>query len=407
MKMVKLSALAAITAAAALLVSATPSLAQQPTGPSAITPEVKALMATQDRLHKIAERVERGNGFSGFYVDAGSKTLNVYWKGKAPARVTAAAAVARAQGLKVKVHSAKHSEAELRAEAARLVKGNASIQSIAAKYDGSGLTVKQAGLSARSALQSSVAIEVETGEIAPAASRLVDTSPYKGGAYIENYQGGVVQGGCSSGFAVVSNTTGADQLLTAAHCGDQGSYYTNAAGDYIGTAETRVVSSDSQIIGLNTTATAQGRIWIGDSIETNANQYGLDVIGAQATLPGDWLCDSGAFSGTICDIQAVNTGLTINLGGFGVVQNVVEALHRGGYSAGGNGDSGGPVFSVSQPGDKITARGTLTAISIAASDIRQCSGVPERNGRKCSQRIFFPAINAQMADNGVRIKTVS
>ncbi|MFI6101072.1 hypothetical protein ACIA8G_36470 [Lentzea sp. NPDC051213] len=403
MKMVKLSALAALSAAV-LLASTTPALAQEPKGPSAITPEVVKLMATQDKLHKIAERVERGNGFSGLHVDAGSKTLNVYWKGKAPAKVTAAAAVAKAQGLTVKVHPAKHSEAELKAEATRLVKDNGSIQSIAAKYDGSGLAVKQAaGLSAKSGIQSSVAVEVEAGEVELAASRLVDSPPYKGGAYIENYKNGTVQGACSSGFAVISNATNADKLLTAAHCGDTGSYFTNGAGDYVGTVEGRAVASDSAIVG----ATGQARVWIGDSIETGANQYGLDVIGAASTLPGDWLCDSGAFSGTICDIRAMQTNLTICLGGFGCVNNLVEALHQGGYSAGGNGDSGGPVFSVSQPGDRLTARGTLTAISVASGDIRQCSGVPEGNGRRCSQRIFFPTIMAQLAGQDVRIKTIS
>ncbi|WP_143115993.1 hypothetical protein [Lentzea xinjiangensis] len=402
--MMKLSALAAVTATAALLASATPSLAQGATGPAAISPEVKALMTTQDKLHKIAERVDRGNGFGGFFVDAGSKTLNVYWKGKAPAKVTAAAAVAKAQGLQVKVHSAKYSQAELKAEAARLLKAGGSIQSIAAKYDGSGLAVKQAaGFSAQSAPQSSVAVEVESGEVELAASRLVDTSPYKGGAYIENYVNGEVQGACSSGFAVVSNATGADKLLTAAHCGDSGSFFTNGALDYIGSVESRSVSSDSEIVN----ATGQARVWIGDSIQTESNQYGLDVIGSSATLAGDWLCTSGSFSGTICDIRAVQTGLTICLTGFGCVNNSVEALHQGGYSAGGNGDSGGPLFSVQQPGDRLVARGTLTAISVAPADIRQCSGVPAENGRRCSQRIFYPDIVAQMADHNVRIKTIS
>ncbi|HUQ61709.1 hypothetical protein [Lentzea sp.] len=406
--MIRLSALAAITAATALLVTAAPSLAQAGTGPSAFTPEVKALMATQDKLHKIAEKVERSTGFSGFYVDAGGKTLNVYWKGKAPAKVNAAAAVAKAQGLTVKVHSARYSEAELKAEAARLAK-TGSIQSIAAKYDGSGLVAKQAsaGFSAKSAVQSSVAVEVESGEVELAASRLVDSSPYKGGAYIENYANGIVQGACSSGFAVTSNATGADKFLTAAHCGDLGSYYTNGNLDFMGSVESRSVASDSEIIN----ATGQARVWIGDSIQTElnqptANQYGLDVIGSSATIAGDWLCDSGSFSGTICDIRATQTGLTICLNGFGCVNNSVEAVHQGGYSAGGNGDSGGPVFSVQQPGDRLVARGTLTAISVAAADLRQCSGVPAENGRRCSQRIIFPDIVAQMADHNVRIKTI-
>ncbi|MFD5826595.1 hypothetical protein [Lentzea sp. NPDC060358] len=410
MKMMRISTLAAITATTALLVTAAPSLAQGNTGPSALTPEVKALMATQDRLHKIAEKVERGNGFSGFYVDAGSGTLNVYWKGKASAKVSSAAAVAKAQGLTVKVHDAKYSQAELNAEAARLVK-TGSVQSVAAKYDGSGLKVKQAatGFSAKSAPQSSVAVEVESGEVELAASRLFDSAPYKGGAYIENYFNGVFDGSCTSGFAVVSNATGRDKLLTAAHCGEVGSYYTtgNGEGDVIGAVETRSVASDSEIVN----ATGQARVWIGDSIQTEldtgrANQYGLDVIGSSATIAGDWLCDSGSFSGTICEIRATQTGLTICLTGFGCVNNSVEAVHQGGYSAGGNGDSGGPVFSVQQPGDRLVARGTLTAISIAATDLRQCSGVPAGNGRRCSQRIIYPDIVAQLADHNVRIKTI-
>jgi hypothetical protein len=330
----------------------------------------------------------------------------VYWKGKAPAKVTAAAAVARAQGLTVKVHPAKHSQAELKAEAARLVKADPSIQSIAAKHDGSGLAIKQSAssFSARSAVQSPVAIEVEPAEVELAASRLADVSPYKGGAYIANYKNDVGQGSCSSGFGVISNSTGAEKLLTAAHCGEVGSDFRTGALDPIGVVESRVVVSDSEIVGLPTTGSTEGRVWIGDSIATNANQYGLDVIGAAATFVGDWLCDSGSYSGTICEIKVEKIWDRICLDNFGCVTNAVEARHQGGYSAGGNGDSGGPIFSVS-PGDKLTARGTLTAISVAAEDIRACSGVPERSGRRCSQRIFFPSITAQLSDHGVRIKT--
>ena len=402
--MVKLSALAAVAATAALLASTTPSLAQAQSGSSAITPEVRALMQTQDKLHKIADRFDRGNGFGGLHVDAGSKTLNVYWKGKAPAKVTAAAAVAKAQGLTLNVLPAKHSQAELKAEAARLLKTGAPIQSISAKYDGSGLAIKQAaGFSAKAAVQSAVPVEVETGGVELAASRLVDTSPFKGGAYIQNTAAdGTVQGGCTSGFAVVDNATGADKLLTAAHCGKDGTYYTNAAGDFIGAVEGRAVASDSEILG----ATGQARVWIGDSIENEQNQVALDVAGSSATIAGDWLCDSGSYSGTICQIQAVNVGLTVCLTGFGCVNNAVEAVHQGGFSAGGNGDSGGPVFSV-QPDNKLVARGTLTAISVAPADIRPCSGVPERNGRKCSQRIIFPDVTAQLAAHNVRVKTIS
>ncbi|MFD5826596.1 hypothetical protein [Lentzea sp. NPDC060358] len=399
----RLTALAAV--GAALLVPATPALAQSG-GP--ISPEVVALMATQDQLHEIAGRIDRTGGFGGFHVDAGSRTLDVYWKGRAPAAVGAAAAVAEQRGLTVKVHSAEYSRAELDAEAARLV-ATGAVQSVAAKHDGSGLAVTpKAGLSARSALRSSVAVETRSGGFELVASRLADTPPFKGGAYIANYRNGVPQGGCSSGFAMTSNSTGAPKLLTAAHCGQLGSGYSNNSDDPIGWVESRSVESDSETIVV---PDAQPRVWIGDSVQTeldtgSANQYGLDVVGAASTLPGDWLCDSGAYSGTICDIQATATGVTVCFPDFGCAVGLVDATHRGGFSAGGNGDSGGPVFSV-QPGDKLVARGTLTAISLNSADVRQCSGVPAGNGRQCSQRIVFPDITNQMAAHDVRVMTVS
>ncbi len=402
MKTKKLSALAAITATAALLASATPALAEHE-GP--IPARATALMSVQDELHKIAKIVGKGNGFSGFYVDAAAKTLNVHWKGKPPAKVGAAAAVAKAQGLIVKVHPAKYSRAELDAEAARLL-ATGSIQGIGAKHDGSGLRVtRKVGLSAQAAVpvRSTVPIDLETGTAELAASRYRDTSPYKGGGFISYETDGRPQGACSTGFAVIDNASNRDGLLTAVHCGWLGTRYHNGAGQLVGEVGNVTYQSDAAIIF----AAAEPKVWIGDSIRNEANQYGLDVVGAAETLPGDFVCTSGAFSGTICDIRVTETGLNHDFPGWGLFFGLAEAVHTGGYSAGGNGDSGGPVFSVRQPGDKLVARGTLTAFSTRSSDIRQCSGVPAEHGRKCSQRILFPDITDQLRNMNAKIKTIS
>lgn len=401
MRRTRISTVATITAVAALLAPAAPALAEAPKGP--ISAEAVALMTTQERLHRIADRVEQTNGFSGFYVDAGSRTLNVYWKGTVPAKLRAEAVAAKAMGLEVRIHPAKYSRAELSTEAARLGKATSSITSITVKYDGSGLAVKQnAGMSAKSGVQSPVPVEVEAGTAELAVSRSADYPLYKGGGLIKNIEQHQPKGSCSSGFAVVSTITGHEELLTAAHCGRRGSWYLNGAGDSMGDINYHSIPSDSATIFT----AGQPRVWIGDSIQNEANQYGLDVVGASSTLPGDWLCTSGAFSGTICEIRASQTGLRINFDGFGEVRNLVEAVHTGSYSAGGNGDSGGPVFSVQQPGDQLIARGTLTAISTDPADVRQCSGVPAGNGRTCSQRIYFPDITVQLRDHGLRIKTI-
>lgn len=410
MKMKKFAALAAVTAAALLASTSPAALAEESKG--AITPEVRALMVTQAKLHKIAEKVERVDGFSGFYVDAGSKTLNVYWKNEAPAKVKAVAAVAKAQGLTVKVHKAKFSEAELKAEAARLSKANTSISSVAPKFDGSGLSVTQsAGVSLKSGvgIQSSVPVDVTVGEATfAAASRLNDEPAYKGGSYIENWWGGQLLGACSTGFAVTNNSTGVDKLLTAAHCGAQNTNQTNYNGTLIGVVENRSEGWDAELISANP---AKPSVWIGESVQTNVNQFELDVVGASTTLAGDWLCDSGAFSGTICQIRAEATGITLRFddpnGGPSVyVYDNVRAVHTGNYSAGGNGDSGGPVFSVDSA-NKLTARGTLTAISLVDGNERACSGVPTDEFRKCSRVIYYPDITKQLSAVNARIKTVS
>jgi len=407
-KMVKLSALAALAATAALLASTTSAIAA-PTGPSALTPEVNALMKTQDQLRKIAERVDRGGGFAGIYLDAGSKTVQVYWKGQVPAKVHATALTARAQGFTVKVHPAKYSEAELKAEAARLAKENKSITGVGAKFDGSGIVVQQAGgVSTMSTIQSAFPLDVEASQVElAAASRLFDEAPFKGGAYIENYTGSTFQGSCSSGFAVTSNSTGADKMLTAAHCGDSGSHFETGLGTNVGAVETRSVSWDTEALA---TSSAQPYSWIGDSIQNETTgspvvQYGLPVVGAARTFAGEWLCTSGAFSGAVCQIRADQVGMTITINGFGTIFDTVMAYHYGGGAAGGNGDSGGPVFSAVD--QRLTARGTLSAISIASDDLRTCYGVPAGGGRQCSARIFFPDIVPQMAVHNVSMKTAS
>ena len=402
--MVKLSALVAATAAA-LVASVTPALAEEQSGP--FTPEVNALMATQDKLHKIAEKIDRGNGFAGVYVDAGSKTLNVYWKGKAPARVATERIAAKSKGLKVEVHQAKYSKAELQAEAARLAKENKTITGVAAKYDGSGLAVTQSSgpsLRSGSGLQSSVPLDVEFGDVAPALSRYADAAPWKGGGYIQNSGGGA----CSSGFAV-TNSSGTQKLLTAAHCGAAGSTFSSGNSNLIGTAESRSVTWDTMLLN-NTSMTTEPKVWIGESIQPEltgnpAVQYGLPVVGSARTFPGEWLCTSGAFSGTVCEIRAEQIGMSISLLGFGTVQDVVRAVHTGGGAAGGNGDSGGPVFSAVD--QRLTARGTLTAISVASTELRTCYGVPAGNGRQCSRTIYFPDIVPQMAYHNVSMRTTS
>lgn len=108
------------------------------------------------------------------------------------------------------------------------------------------------------------------------------------------------------------------------------------------------------------------------------------VVGSSRSRVGDFLCTSGAFSGSRCNIrvQAINQTISV---GYLIFQAVMaEQIDR--TNAAGNGDSGGPVLSLSADPNKVIAKGTITAIDSFAP--APCTGVPAGGGRTCSWRMF-------------------
>ena len=78
-------------------------------------------------------------------------------------------------------------------------------------------------------------------------------------------------------------------------------------------------------------------------------------------------------------------------------------MHGHGISssrAGGNGDSGGPVYGLNGSGQALAA-GTLTAIS---SPFVPCTGVPAGPTRNCSATIFYAPVPAALARYGLAIR---
>jgi hypothetical protein len=103
---------------------------------------------------------------------------------------------------------------------------------------------------------------------------------------------------------------------------------------------------------------------------------------------GDWLCTSGSFSGTICNIQVTNPDTTT--GNTVPEIPVAEAREVSGNSAGGFGDSGGPVFSLTGTGSMLVARGTIEG-GRAGTEV-PCTGVPAGPIRKCYNKITYVRI---------------
>lgn len=393
-----------------------------------------AMMAKQTKLDRLADRIEASSpesaetGVSGFYVEAKKNTLKVYWKGAVPAAAAKEIELARAQGMTVEVSAAPYTLVELRAEVKRLAGLNMSgaqasgprLVSVGPKHDGSGIQLGVAGLpgevsaaqalAALPSLAGSVAVEAFPDEPAVKADRLVDSAPFYGGGYIERRVNGVAQNSCSSGFAAQAG--GLSFMLTAAHCG-HGEWWTGRRsgtnGNVLGTSALR---QDRAHDAMLIVASSSPLMFDGGSIAGERGQFTKTVSGVSTTRAGDYVCISGSYSGAICPLLATRTGLTIQVGGFGEVTDVVHADRESTprKAAGGNGDSGGPVFSL-DGSDKVIARGTYSAYPGNSALWDACEGVPGegqpngQTGRHCSHRIYYPDIMAQMRGLEFTVKT--
>ncbi|MFD7324184.1 hypothetical protein ACFV9D_24290 [Streptomyces sp. NPDC059875] len=90
----------------------------------------KEVLVRQHQLDAIANKITQNRpeherhrlpGYAGIIVDADHGQLNVYWKGQVPQRVRTLAAQAP-QGLKVSLHPARYSAAEVSAAQKRLLR---------------------------------------------------------------------------------------------------------------------------------------------------------------------------------------------------------------------------------------------------------------------------------------------
>lgn len=236
--------------------------------------------------------------------------------------------------------------------------------------------------------------------------------PHWGGAYIERWDFNHTRfmGSCTSGFAVNASAL-VYTMLTAAHCGANSYWFTGDASDrYVSGNENP--RNDAMLLNQGSSNGNVGAIWVGGSLMGERPQGGARVARAQTSRVGDFICTSGAFSGSFCNMRVQSTRQAIDMGGFGTVTEAILAIQRDGLGAVGNGDSGGPVFSVDEDG-RVAARGTLSAIPSDQGTWVDCQGVPggppnDPNSRHCSWAFWYPDILFQMGgmSRGVTIRTL-
>jgi hypothetical protein len=237
------------------------------------------------------------------------------------------------------------------------------------------------------------------------ASRLVDNSPWNGGDNTAMDNGG----DCSTGPAVKS-ASGKTYLLSAGHCYITGFGNTAAwTGNYI----YRTFNGSHNLTGDNPRLmgnAAAERVDMGYDaalIDTSASglawrtaapaDQGTAVAQKQefASTENISVCVSGAFSGERCGAVVTDVDVVVTSSGVRKIHSVI-ATHPTGALMAGNGDSGGPVYTVQSTGLFMT--GMYHAFQDQADCTR--SAFP---GRRCGSTYYYHNLSSVMNHRGVTL----
>jgi hypothetical protein len=375
------------------------------------------VMAMQNRLNaaatKISTAAQGGDGLGSITANPLEKAVRVYWKGAIPATVSGLVGSLRQQ-TSIQVLPARYSQRELLAEEQRLsaTKGS-QIAEVAPLADASGLHVRLrpatgadllAAAARPAAPRSSVALMVDYGDgPQQAADRYHDSSSFWGGAAIQTSTGV-----CTSGFAIRRTGETKNKLLTAAHCAANGTVFTTGDAAHtnnltVGTMRNRNVFQDVGLIDPPAGASTDGHIYTGSFSSSTApytsNAF-MPVGGSQASFVGNLVYGSGARSGNVgpLTVKAINVAVDLDEGGTTPVHvfPLVYAQRSNLTTGGGNGDSGGPIFTYSDDLTHVIAKGTYSARG-SRSTFVTCTGVPnvadDQEGRHCSYDIYYASIS--------------
>lgn len=305
-------------------------------------------------------------------------------------------------GVATAIEPTTYMPGELRAAAEDLLRSDPAIKSAGAVYDGSGLTVSAESLEPHSRVAVPLAdrLTALTGfptivEDAPpveASTRLADHSYHLGGARIRHFDGAFLRQSCTAGFPVVKGSdTSKKGMMFAAHCGAVGEQWVTDDGSnayHFGNIVTRNTTYDGAILEMGFT---NPYIWIGPEDTSTFTA----INGVLSAFVGQELCYSGSFSGLNCGniVDAVN--LSYNLGGDLTAVKGFRSVNANGDPAAGNGDSGGPGYSIvsTSNGVKRWAVGIISAIP--GNSGTTCAGVPGSSavgGRKCSPTVISTSV---------------
>ena len=325
------------------------------------------LSKKQEKLIAVAQKLadkgkERGSDFAGVSIDPDTGTVDLYRKDKAKGHGLDAVPA----GVKVDVHAAKFTRKEMidvseqiTQEAQLLGQEHVTVEAVGPTVDGSGVDITVFATDAGDLGKASKLLHDKYGAIVAdvhgaakktsesdqffAGFRFNDYAPWYGGDRISSSSLS-----CTTGFAAVTN--GAPSMLTAAHCGGVGTSFWNGPTSsngwkFMGNVNYSNTNTDVASIGVSSYS---NYINVGSNPQSPTQLY---ISSWASPVVGQYLCQSGSFTGEVCGLRVVDTGQYVCLTHVlwwctswqGPIADVINYLGPAYYSAG-HGDSGGPVY---------------------------------------------------------------
>jgi hypothetical protein len=326
-----------------------------------LTKKQEKLIAVAQKL--AAKGTEKGSDFAGVSIDPDTGTVDLFRKDKSKGSGLDSVPA----GVKVEVHAAKFSKKEMLDAAAQITDDSKTfgqqqhlgIAAVGPSIDGSGVDVTVVGTDTSELDKASEALHSKYGAIVGDVSlsknktsdsdlffngfRFNDYAPWYGGDRITNFSIG-----CSTGFAAVYN--GLPAMLTASHCGGVGTNFWNGPTssntyNFMGSVTYSNSSTDVASIQVSSYSTY---INVGSNPQAPTQ---LNVTSWASPVVGQYLCQSGSYTGEVCGLRVVDTNQYVCQSWIlwwctsyqGPIADVINYLGPSYYSAG-HGDSGGPVY---------------------------------------------------------------
>jgi hypothetical protein len=326
------------------------------------------LTKKQEKLIAVAQKLaekgkDKGSDFAGVSIDPETATVTLFRtdpsKGHGLDSVPA--------GVKIDVHAAKFTRKEMLDASAEITQAaqafgeqqHIGIEAVGPSTDGSGVVVTVFSTGSGDVDKASKALHGKFGAIVadvngtakkPAESdlffggfRFNDYAPWYGGDRISSSSLS-----CTTGFAATYN--GLPAMLTASHCGGVGTSFWNGptssnGWNFMGNVTYSNSSTDVASIQVSSYS---NYINVGSNPQAPTQLY---ISGWASPVVGEYLCQSGSFTGEVCGLRVVDTGQYVCQSWFlwwctswqGPIADVINYLGSGSYSAG-HGDSGGPVY---------------------------------------------------------------